>query len=303
MGQGGKLVRLALIATPLVAGAMPAFAQDVYRGGSSEPYWRVAIDARTMRFEEPGRRPIVVPRPAAKTSAGGDRFEGRGLIIDTTRAGCSLGDSDRVYRDMVLVEVGGRSLRGCGNGATGTQINAMKVPAAPIAKPPVAVAAAVPKPVAPRPVATSQPPRVAAAAPVVARPAPVVAAPPPPPPPPAGAALALGNTRPVLANTRWTVWKMREQEVKTPQPLTVSFTGNQVEGQLCNRFRGGYTLAGERLQVPSLASTKMACQGPASATEQMVFAMLRQATRATVSKWGTLTLGNGKDTVMLRPVK
>lgn len=300
MGQGGKFARVALVALPLAAGSAPAAAQDVYRAGSSEPYWRVAIDARTIRFEEPGRRPIVVPRPAAKTGPGGDRFEGKGLIIDTTRAGCSLGDSDRVYRDMVIVEVGGRTLRGCGNGATGTQINAMKVPVAPVAKPPIAVAAA-PKPLPPRPVAP--PPPVVAAAPVAARPAPVAAAPAPPPPPPAGAPLELGKTKPVLANTRWTVWKMREQEVKTPQPLTVSFTGNQVEGQLCNRFRGGYTLAGERLQVPTLAATKMTCQGPASATEQMVFAMLRQATRATISKWGTLTLGNGRDTVMLRPVR
>lgn len=293
---------MALVAVPLAAGAAPAAAQDVYRAGSSEPYWRVAIDARTIRFEEPGKRPIVVPRPVAKTGPNGDRFEARGLTLDTTRAGCSMGDSDRTFRDMVMVEVGGRTLRGCGNGATGAQINAMKVPAAPVARAPVAVAAA--KPVPPRPAAPAARPPVTMAPfanPSVA----VKAAPPPPPPPPAPSAapLDLGKTRPVLANTRWTVWKMREQEVKTARPLTVSFSGNQVEGQLCNRFRGGYTLAGERLQAGSIASTRMACAGPEMAVETMLFGMLRQATRATISKWGTLTLGNGRDTIMLRPVR
>ena len=303
MGQG-TFARLALVAVPLAAGAAPAMAQDVYRAGASEPYWRVAIDARTIRFEEPGQPPIVMPRPVAKTSGSGDRFETKALILDTTRASCSMGDSDRVFRDMVIVEVGGRTLRGCGNGATGAQINAMKIPAA---RPPVAVAAA--KPVPPRPVTPAAPtarPSATVAAPTnppaAVKPTPAPVAPPPPPPPP-GTPLELGKTRPVLANTRWTVWKMREQEVKTARPLTVSFSGNQVEGQLCNRFRGNYSLTGERLQAPSIMSTKMACAGPETAVETMLFGMLRQATRATISKWGTLTLGNGRDTIMLRPVK
>lgn len=294
-------MRLALAAAPMTVGLSPAFAQDVYRAGSSDPYWRVAIDARTIRFEEPGRRPVVVPRPVATTGPGGDRFEGKGLILDTTRAGCSLGNKDRVYRDMVIVEIGDRTLRGCGNGATGAQINAMKVPPAPApGRPAVGVASAKSAPPRPAPPATRAPVASAPAAttPVAARPAPVLA-----PPPTSPTALELGKTRPVLANTRWTVWKVREQEAKTPRPLTVNFTANQVEGQLCNRFRGAYTLVGERLQAGSLASTRMACQGPASAAEQLLFTLLRQATRATVSKWGTLTLGNGRDTIMLRPVR
>lgn len=300
MGHVGRIARLAFIAGAMAAFAGSAAAQDVYRAGSSDPYWRVAIDAHSIRFEEPGRRPIVVPRPVAKTSAGGDRYEAKGLVVDTTRAHCVMGDSNREYRDMVIVEVGGRTLRGCGNGATGVQVNAMKVPPRPVARPPVAVAAAKPppaRPVAPvasAPVARPTAPAAPASAPALAS---------APPPPPLSTALELGKTRPALANTRWTVWKVRDQEMKTPQPLTVSFSGSQVEGQLCNRFRGGYTLTGERLQAASLASTRMACQGPATGAEQLTFAILRQATRATISKWGTLTLGNGRDTVMLRPVR
>ena len=38
---------------------------------------------------------------------------------------------------------------------------------------------------------------------------------------------------------------------------------------------------------------------PEMAVETMLFGMLRQATRTTISKWGTLTLGNGRDTIML----
>lgn len=279
----GKLMRIALVAGPLAVGAVPAAAQSVYRAGGAEPIWRVTIDARTMRFEEQGRRPIIVARPIAQTSAGGDRYVARGLIVDTTRARCSLGNNDRIYRDMVIVEVGGRTLRGCGTGATGTQMNAVKAPSAQVPSAPPA------RSTVPVPVANTPP---------VARPAPTAA-----PPPPQGTPLALGKTRPVLANTRWTVWKMRGTEIRTAQPLTVNFTATQIEGQLCNRFRGGYTLTGERLQAGAIAATRMACQGPAMTAETVMFALLRQATRATISSWGTLTLGSGRDTIMLRPAR
>lgn len=295
--MGSNYGGAALIATALAVGATPVAAQSVYRAGSPEPYWRIAIDARTIRFEEPGRRPIVVPRPIAKIGPGGDRFVAKGLVVDTTRAHCSLGDSDRVYRDMVIVEVGGRTLRGCGNGATGAQINAMRVPAAPPPARAAQVAAtARSAPSRPAPLAVRPP---AAQPPAAVRPVPVP--PPPSPPPPPGGPLELGKTRPVLANTQWTVWKVREQEIREPRPLTVAFSATQVEGQLCNRFRGAYTLSGERLQAPAIAATRMACHGPAMAAETLFFALLRQATRATISKWGTLTLSNGRDTVMLRP--
>ena len=289
MSMTTATMRAALVAVPLAAAVAPASAQTVYRAGGTEPYWRLTIDAGTMRLDEAGKPPVVVPRPTAETNAGGERYAARGLVLDTIRAQCILGASTRIYRDMVIVEVGGRTLRGCGTGATGGQMNALARPVPNQARPaPPKVASAQPRPAPP---AARQP---------ATRPAPGVAAPPAPTP---GAPLILGKTRPALANTRWTVWKVRDREVSTPRPLTVNFTANQVEGQRCNRFRGGYTLAGERLQAPSIAATRMACQGPAAAAETAIFTMLRQATRAQVSKWGTLILGNGSDTVMLRPAR
>lgn len=107
-------MRLTLTVLPLVALAAPAAAQSNYRAGGTEPFWSLTMDAKAMKLEEPGKRPLLVPRPPAKPSGNGERYVTRPMTVDLTRAHCSDGMSDREYRDMVLVSVGGRSLRGCG---------------------------------------------------------------------------------------------------------------------------------------------------------------------------------------------
>jgi heat shock protein HslJ len=58
----------------------------------------------------------------------------------------------------------------------------------------------------------------------------------------------------------------------------------------CNRFSGGYTLAGDALQFTPLAATKMACED--MATESSYFAALEQ-TRAWRLAHGRLELRDG----------
>lgn len=267
-------MRFTLAALPLIALAAPAGAQSTYRATGTEPFWRLTMDAQTITLEEPGQRPIKVPRPPAQPSFHGERFVTRGMNVDLTRAHCSDGMSDQVYRDMVMVQVGQRTLRGCGS--------PVAAPPAKPGPPPADVVRPVPgrPPVAVHPVAPSLPigPR----------------------PVPGGPA---GSPRSVLTDTQWTVWQVNGRALPATLPMTVNFTRDRVEGKLCNRFGGPYRLNGEQLQTGGMAATRMACQGLAMAAENTIFAMLRRPVRATVSRWGTLILTGGRDTVTLRPVR
>lgn len=118
-----------------------------------------------------------------------------------------------------------------------------------------------------------------------------------------GCGAAVQEERSMLANTRWTVWQINGRPVRAERPLTVNFTADRVEGKLCNGFGGRYALAGDRLRVDDVVATRMACQGPAQRAETTLFTMWRAPVRAVVSRWGTLTLTGGRDTVTLRPAR
>lgn len=251
-------MRICLAALPLIILAVPALAQAPYRAAGTEPFWSLTIDARTMRLEQPGEKPVVVARPTVRTDRGGERYVTPELIVDVSRARCSDGMSDRVYRDMVLIKVGQKSLRGCGGGVQGER---------PTVMPPLAA------PTAARP-----------ASPVVAQPLPA-------------------GQRSPLTNTLWSVWQVNGRAVQTTRPMLVNFTGNRVEGRICNLFGGPYTMAGERLQAGTIAARRATCRGAEAATEATLFAMLRQPMIAKVSRWGTLVLSGRRDTVTLRPVR
>ena len=83
----------------------------------------------------------------------------------------------------------------------------------------------------------------------------------------------------------------------------MNFTTDRVDGKLCNSFGGSYTMTGDRLNAGRVAATRMACRGPAMTAETAIFAMWRQPVKATVSRWGTLILERGRDTVTLRPAR
>jgi heat shock protein HslJ len=224
------MVRPLSILSVAALAASAATAQTVpYKAVGTEPFWALTIEGRTMRLEEPGRRPTVVARPVARPSFNGERYVTRTMTVDVTHARCSDGMSDRTYRDTVTVQVGRRTLKGCG-GATSEQ-------------------------------------------------------------------------RSTLTNTRWTVWQVNGRAIRAERPLTINFAVDRIEGKLCNGFGGKYALSGDRLRVDDVVATRMACQGPAQLAETTLFTMWRAPVRATVSRWGTLTLAGGRDTVTLRPAR
>jgi heat shock protein HslJ len=99
----------------LLAAAQPA--DEPYRARGTEPGWTLAIDARTIRYEEQSGRKLTVAAPPPKKIAAGRRYDARGLVVIVTRARCSDGMSDTQYPERVTVLIGKRQMRGCG-GAT-----------------------------------------------------------------------------------------------------------------------------------------------------------------------------------------
>lgn len=58
---------------------------------------------------------------------------------------------------------------------------------------------------------------------------------------------------------------------------TASFEGGTVSGNGgCNRYNGSYTLDGDKLTIGPVASTQMACEGPAGTLESLYFVALGQ---------------------------
>lgn len=107
-----------LIAAALLLGstATPALAQDTYRASGTEPFWSLTIDARTMKFEAPGRAPVSVATPKVIHGFAGEIWQSKRIGVNTVHKQCSDGMSDRTYRDTVTVTVDGRRYEGCGGG-------------------------------------------------------------------------------------------------------------------------------------------------------------------------------------------
>jgi heat shock protein HslJ len=100
-----------------LATAMPATAQtnaQPYRAAGTEPFWSLTIDGSTMRFEAPGARPVIVPRPKVIHGFAGEIWQTRRINVNTVHKSCSDGMSDRTYADTVQVSVDGRRYEGCG---------------------------------------------------------------------------------------------------------------------------------------------------------------------------------------------
>jgi heat shock protein HslJ len=106
-----------IAAASLIAlSALPAAAQaqSSYRASGTEPFWSLSIDARTMRFEAPGRAPVSVAAPRVIHGFAGEIWQTRRINVNTNHIKCSDGMSDRAYPDTVTVTVDGRSYKGCG---------------------------------------------------------------------------------------------------------------------------------------------------------------------------------------------
>ena len=106
-----------LLAASLIAlTALPAAAQAQadYRASGTEPFWSLAIGARTMRFEAPGRPTVTVATPKVIHGFAGEIWQTRRISVNAVHKPCSDGMSDRHYSDTVTVKVGGRTYQGCG---------------------------------------------------------------------------------------------------------------------------------------------------------------------------------------------
>lgn len=104
-------------AAMLVVPALPAAAQspgDPYVARGTEPFWSLTIDGRTMRFEVPGNRPVVVRAPRPIHGFAGEIWRTRRINVNTTHSRCNDGMSDNVYPDTVTVTVDRRVFKGCG---------------------------------------------------------------------------------------------------------------------------------------------------------------------------------------------
>src|SRR5690349_2361346 len=95
---------LPLFATALLTLATPAFAQSdaqPYRAVGTEPFWSLSIGTGTIRLEEPGKRPQTFAKPRPIIGFNGERYQGRGIVVDVTHVECNDGMSDRTFHDTV----------------------------------------------------------------------------------------------------------------------------------------------------------------------------------------------------------
>jgi uncharacterized membrane protein len=97
--------------------ALPAHAQsnaEPYRALGTEPFWSMTIDGSTIRYQPAEGRVVSVSKPRPIVGFNGERYQARGMTVDITHVECSDGMSDRTYHDTVTINLGGRTLRGCG---------------------------------------------------------------------------------------------------------------------------------------------------------------------------------------------
>jgi heat shock protein HslJ len=105
-----------------------------------------------------------------------------------------------------------------------------------------------------------------------------------------------------LAGSAWGLVALDGEPV--PEDLDV-FLEFREEGRVagrggCNRFTGGYVRQGGTIGFTPLASTRMACPGPAMAVESAFLAALEAAGSIIESEPDTLVLGDGSGAQRLR---
>jgi heat shock protein HslJ len=76
------------------------------------------------------------------------------------------------------------------------------------------------------------------------------------------AADAVAGPLPSGATGEWKLEELAGRAVKSDRPPTLKLTASGVEGHGgCNRYHGALRVAGERLQIGPVVSTRMACSG------------------------------------------
>lgn len=96
-------------------GAAAAGEGRVYKMIGTEPFWGLAIGARTMTFDLMDAPKVSQPTPKPRrTRYGRIYWTKRIQVAIVENQPCSDGMSDYVYRDDVRVTVDGRQFIGCG---------------------------------------------------------------------------------------------------------------------------------------------------------------------------------------------
>lgn len=103
-----------------------------------------------------------------------------------------------------------------------------------------------------------------------------------------------------LADTNWSIVEIGGTTV-SGERYSMQFIADRMSGQAgCNRFSGGYTLAGDTLTPGALAMTRMACPGPAMTHEQQASRILSGPVRVTYPDGDTLVLTGADGAIRLR---
>lgn len=101
-----------------------------------------------------------------------------------------------------------------------------------------------------------------------------------------------------LVATRWTVDSLVRQEASSPLPagvegrawFTLAADGSATGGLGCNRFNAKATVQGPLLTFGPLATTRMACEGPAGEVERELAGLFSGGPLAVEIKGDALTL-------------
>jgi heat shock protein HslJ len=100
----------------------------------------------------------------------------------------------------------------------------------------------------------------------------------------------LATDPPSAIESEWRIAAIDGKPLDGPAPATLAFLGGRISGTTgCNRLMGSYSLASDRLDLSGLATTRMACPGPAMAQESRVTGALKGSFRV-AGKDGGLTL-------------
>ncbi len=118
-----------------------------------------------------------------------------------------------------------------------------------------------------------------------------------------GCAAAGGGTGGTIEGPTWQLTSQAVAGAATGVPggvhVDATFKGGAVAGSGgCNAYTGPATVAGSTLKVGPLASTEMACEGPASAVEQAYLANLANAATFTATA-DTLTIFDASGATIL----
>lgn len=100
--------------TPAPDAPEPPAGTSAWLALGTEPFWALEITPARINYRPAEGRPVIVANPGARPSINGERYVTRQISVGITHSPCNDGMSDRRYADTVMVEVNGRTLRGCG---------------------------------------------------------------------------------------------------------------------------------------------------------------------------------------------